>query len=267
VTGLVGAGVGLANQPSSAPTGVSEFVGATQAAGTARFTYSSVTTSSDPLLRSASFGDGTVDFTNDSVTNVERITSTSISQDGDAPPRRTIQTFLNDETWIGRTVYTQLGIESPQVAIPWIKSKSPTGSFGSLGVLDEVEPVGILDSDLGTHGTKVELLRSEELGGTAATKYRVVVPTCTATSRSSGPRVVIGPIDLWLDSGSRLVQVRDVLHTTDSVGSFARGSTIINTIRLFDFGAPVTISAPKALLPPGQGSVAFLTISPGGCPR
>jgi hypothetical protein len=268
VAGLLGALVGVANQPSppASQLRVSEVIAATRAAGTARFSYSSVAASRNPLLRSASFGEGSVDFTDDSVTTVEQSTSKSISQNGNAPSRQVTQTMFNNQIWVDHTFYTQLDVGGKHLAIGWIKAKLPTGSSGLLGMLDEVDPIGFLDGELGIRGTKIELIGSEMLDGMATTKYRVVVPTCGTASTTGSPQNVLGAIDLWLDSEGRLVQVRDVLHSTDPVKSFAGGSTTISTARLFDFGAPVTISAPKAVLPPGQGGVAFLSISPKGCP-
>jgi hypothetical protein len=266
VAGLVGALVGVSNQPSTPTTQlkVSGVIAATRSAGTARFTYSSVAASRDPLLRSRSTGKGAVDFRTGSVTTVERSTSTGISQDGNAPSRQVTQTMLNSQIWVDHMFFTQFGVTGQHFAIGWIKAKLPNGSSGLLGMLDEVAPIGFLDSELGVRGTEVELLRSEVLGGEATTRYRVVVPTC---SSARSPQSVLGSIDLWLDGEGRLVQVRDVLHTTDAVRSIAGRSTTVSTVRLFDFGAPVTISAPKAVLPPGQGGVAFLAISPKGCPR
>jgi hypothetical protein len=269
VAGLVGALVGVANQPSPPATQlrVSEVVSTTRAAGTARFTYSSVAASRNPLLRSASFGEGSVDFADNSVTTVEQSTSKGISQNGNAPSRQVSQTILNNQIWVDHTFFTQLDVGGQHSEMEWIKAKVPSGSSGLLGMLDEVDPIGFLDGELGIRGTKIEVIGSELLDGMATTKYRVVVPTCNAPSATGSPQNVLGAIDLWLDSDGRLVQVRDVLHSTNPIKSFAGGSTTISTARLFDFGAPVTISAPKPVLPPGQGGVAFLLISPKGCPR
>ena len=268
VAGLGGALVGVANHSSPPATQlrVSEVIAATRAAGTARFTYLSVATSSNPLLRSASFGEGSVDFTDGSVTTIERSTSKSISQNGNAPSRQVTQTMFNNQIWVAHTFYAQLGVVGQQVPTSWIQAKAPTGSSGPLGELDEVDPVGFLDGELGIRGTKIELLRSGSQDGMAVTKYRVAVPTCGGTLTASSPQEELGTIDIWLDSEGRLVQVRDVLHSTNPIKAFSGGSTTISSARLFDFGAPVTISAPKPVLPPGQGGVAFLSISPKGCP-
>jgi hypothetical protein len=171
--------------------------------------------------------------------------------------------MFNDQIWIGRTFYAQIGIVGEHFGIGWIQAKSPKGSSGLLGMLDEVTPIGFLDGELGVRGVRVELLRTEVLGGEQTTKYRVVVPTCNS---AGSPQAVLGSIDIWLDGTGRLVQVRDVLHSNDPIRPVNGRSTTISTARLFDLGAPVTISAPKMVLPAGQGGVAFLSVSPKGCP-
>jgi len=265
IVGVAGALLGVANEPSvvsTQPT-VPEMVAATRSGGTARFTYSSAATSENPLLRSVSIGAGAVDFRTGSVNTVERDRSTSIEQNGNAPSHQVTETMYNDQIWIGPTFYAQIGVVGQPDEIGWIKAMPPSGSSGLLGVLDGVTPIGFLDSELGERGTKLVLIRSEVLGGVATTKYRVVVPTC---NRAGSPQAVLGSIDLWLDGEGRLVQVTDVLHSTDPIRPVNGRSTTIATARLFDFGAPVTISAPKVVLPAGQGGVAFFSVSPKGCP-
>ena len=63
----------------------------------------------------------------------------------------------------------------------------------------------------------------------------------------------LGSIYVWLDGEGRLVQVRDVLHSTDPVQPVNGRSTTTSTARLFNFGAPVTILAPKSVLPLRSG--------------
>ncbi len=269
VAGVIGAFLGLASQPSmpSVQPSLAVIVATTRSEGTARFTYSSITSSSNPFLRSRSAGRGAVDFRTNSMTTVERDRETQISHDGNGPSRRITQTLVNDQIFIGRRFYTQLDIVSSHLPNRWIKGNFPRGSFGLLGVLDEVGPVGVLDGGLSAHGTRIELVGHETLGGAAVTKYRVVVPACTTSTRATGPREVMGPTDVWLDGEGRLVQVRDVMHITDSAEALTDGgSTINNTIRLSDFGAPVTIATPKVLPEgEGEGAVAFL-VSINGCP-
>jgi hypothetical protein len=163
------------------------------------------------------------------------------------------------------TFYTEIGTVGQPFGPGWIKATLPNASSsGHLGMLDEVEPFGFLDSELVERGTKVELLRSEVRSGEETTRYRVVVPTCTS---AGSPQAVLGSIDIWLDGEGRLVQVRDVLQSQDPQRPENGRSTTIISARLFDFGAPVTISAPRVVLPAGQGGVALFSLSPKGCPR
>ena len=259
VAGLVGALVGVAGHPSGAPAQplLSEIIAATRAVGTARFSYSSVTSSPNPLLRSISVGRGAVDFRTDSMTTVERDRETQISQGDNGPSRRSTQTLVNDQIFIGRTFYTQFGMVSSHFPDRWVKGTFPKASFGVMGVFDEVDPVGDLDGDLTTPGTKVELLGAGTLGGAAVTRYRVVLPACAATSHTTGPHDTVGPIALWLDGEGRLVQIRNAMHLTNPAEPFRGVSTITSTIRLSDFGAPVAVAAPK-VIPEGEGAVAIL---------
>jgi hypothetical protein len=197
------------------------------------------------------------------MTTVERDRETQISQGDNGPSRRSTQTLVNDQIFIGRSFYTKFGIASSHFPDRWTKGTFPKASFGVLGVFDEVDPVGVLDGDITTHGTKVELLGPGTLGGAAVTRYRVVVPTCAATAHTTGPRDVVRPIELWLDGEGRLVQIRDAMHLTNPAGAFSGVSTITSTIRLSDFGAPAAVSAPK-VIPQGEGAVAIL-LSVDGC--
>jgi hypothetical protein len=72
------------------------------------------------------------------------------------------------------------------------------------------------------------------------------------------PKVRRG-LQLWLDGDGRLTQVRDVLHATDSVGSFAHGSIAVSTIRFSDFGGPVAISTPHDVASQGESAIAILS--------
>src|SRR5580692_5545834 len=82
----VGAGVGLGiaeQTPSPAPltaTGqILRIVAATRQAGTARFTYSSINSSTNRLLRGSSTGSGAINFARQTMRTVERERSTGFS--------------------------------------------------------------------------------------------------------------------------------------------------------------------------------------------
>jgi hypothetical protein len=259
VAGLVGALVGVANQPHapSAHLRLSAIIAATRSAGTARFTYSSITTSSNPFLRSHSEGEGAVDFRTGSISTVERDTSTNVAQNGNGPVRPFVQTQVVRQVWVGRSYYTQFNdVGDPQFADVWVKGEFPAGSSGALGVLDQIGPLGVLDGEVDLSGTRVDRLGP---GDRTATRYRVVIPTCAKPPPSDKPRVVFGPVLLWLDGDGRLSRVRVVLHQTDSVGSFAHGSITVSTIRFADFGGLVAIATPHDVATRGESAIAILS--------
>jgi hypothetical protein len=283
VAGLVGALVGVANQ--STPTLEVSAIGATtSAAGTARFTYSAITTSSNPLLRSTTYGKGTVDFITGSLTTVERDRQTSLQGSDGGPMEPTTQTTVVSEIWIGRTLYTNFNLAGSGFDDSWDKSGNvPVGSTGSFGVLGNVSPIAQLADDAAAPGVRTERLGTDMLGTTVTTRYRVLVPTCSAGSGGI-PRELGGPTDLWIDQQGRLVQARSVLRFTTpktfpvpknvpgfqafSPWPFTGRATLVTTIRLFDLGTPVSISAPEVVDVGTSGSqgFAFSTHGHKGCP-
>ncbi len=267
VAGAVGAGLGLSSVSTITPGGpkLSEVIAATRAAGTARFTFSSVGSSPDPEHRSISIGKGVVDFRSNSMTTDQRNLSTGSSERDGAGPQAGSTTMLDDQTWIGRTFFARLGLEGEYASSPWVEGHFPRGSYGSLGVLDEVDPVGSFENDIGVHGTKVQSTGTALVRKESATTYRVTLPACATKNTSMGFRDAIGPVDLWVDDQGRLIQVRNVVRVTSTTGSDPGLTTITSTIRLFDFGVPATIEAPKVLPAHGQSAIAFLTLSPKSC--
>jgi hypothetical protein len=285
VAGLVGALVGEANQPQvpSAQSEMSAIVAATRVAGTARFTYSAITTSSNPLLRSTSYGKGTVDFKTESLSTVEDDRQTSLQGSDGNPLQPTTQTNEYSEIWIGRTTYDNFNTVGFGFDDSWDKTGNvPVNTLGSFGVLGNVSPISELATDASAPGEKTESQGPDMLGTTLTTRYRLLVPTCNVAADGL-PREVASPTDLWIDQLGRLVQARSVLRITISKtfpvpknfpgykafapGPFAGRSTLVSTIRLFDFGGPVAISAPKvsdAGASSSQG-IALVTHSHKGC--
>jgi hypothetical protein len=262
VASLVGAVVGVSNQPTQLP--VSGTIATTRAAGTARFTNLTVTIRRSPLRRSVTRASGTVDFRSGSMTTVERSTDTAISPTGSGPTLRATNSVLETQIWISHTLYFHLRIAGQHFPVGWVKTKLPAGSPGPLGMLDEVAPIGNLEGELALGGTKVELLGPDVLAGKATTRYQVVVPDCSGTPTSGSPPSRLGSIDVWLDDQGRLVQVRDTRPGTDPTRPFAGSST--STVRLFDFGVPATISAPRMVLPTARSGLISFSLSTKACP-
>jgi hypothetical protein len=271
----VGAGVGLGiagQTPTPAPltaTGqILRIVAATRQAGTARFTYSSVNSSTNRLLRGSSTGSGAVNFSRHTMRTVERQRSIGFSGSTVSTEKPVAQDSVMDDVWIGRTEYLRLDPDTFRDA-PWLKGVTfPKDSFGPLGLLQEVSPLGELSLDQGAPGLRVDAGGSGTVHGVETTEYRIVVPTCGAATPSHGISQTTGPLQLWVDGHGRLVQARQSI--TEDVAKNARVGvalaggdfpvgrvTIVSTLDLGDFGAPVAIAAPRVLITNSSGEQGF----------
>ena len=187
-----------------------------------------------------------------------------------------VQDNVMDDVWIGRTEYTRLEFDDSSDS-PWVKESTwPEDSFGPLGALDDVGPLGELASDEGMPGLRVEDAGSGTVHGVETTEYRLVVPTCPASTASDGFSVSTGPISLWVDGQSRLVQARQSItediakdaHLGDAPagGDLPVGTvTSVSIIDLGDFGAPAAIAAPPVANTHGSGSSVFIEAKPRNC--
>jgi hypothetical protein len=54
------------------------------------------------------------------------------------------------------------------------------------------------------------------------------------------------PVDVWTDSSNRVNQMRFQIPVPPAGGGSTTGGTVTLTLQLFDFGAPVTVTAPPA---------------------
>jgi hypothetical protein len=262
----VATGVGAWLGVSSAPAGgqaqawVAQVLATTQTAGTVRFTYSSVTTSSNPHLRSSASGSGVVDFATDAARATE-IRAGNGSSDG--------------QVRLGRTVYISFAPPGQPQAI-WINIGRPPDSGQDLLGLDFTNAAGALTGFSGPfHAVRVEDLGSAVVDGIPSTGYRVISgPTCTS-SHSDPPSDNAGPTDLWVDGSGRLVQVRSTFSAsmgppptgTPSADGFPRSdrgtATTTTVLRFTGYGAPVTISAPPASRSPLGHSTSIFAESAG----
>jgi hypothetical protein len=239
-------------------------VAATRQAGTARFTYSSRNTSTNRLLRGSAQGSGEVDFGADTMRTVERDRSIGSSGTSAATEKPVAQDNVIDQVWIGRTEYTRLELAHGSDST-WIKGPIwPKDSFGSLGMLEDVGPLGALALDEGVPGLRVEAAVSGTVHGVETTEYQIVVPTCGASTPSNGFSETTGPIQLWVDGHGRLVQARQSIteditknaHVGDAQAGedFPVGRvTSVSTIDLGDFGAPAAIAAPPVVITYSSG--------------
>jgi hypothetical protein len=263
----LGIETGSGASPPSGPTFLAQVMAATRDAGTARFTYSSATTSSSPVRNSSTSGRGLVNFATDSVSTAESDRGTSFVRTNGAVSHVVPQTSLLDQIWIGRTAYNRLASLPGPLSAPWTSFTFPPDFFGSLGPLSTVGPIGTLDTEMSIPGLRVVDLGSSLVQGSRATRYLLVAATCVVP-KALGEEST-SPLEIWLDGQGRLVQARDsvrirltrqqIARFSPPIGSgssiewgLASQSVTVSTIRLFDFGAPVTISAPKTE-PSGSG--------------
>jgi hypothetical protein len=275
-----GAVLGSLDRPSgtSAQAQVAQIINRTRKAQTARFTYASVTSSSNSQLRSTTFGTGVVDFTTDSMSASERDRSTGYSGVTTASEHPVTQNTVNDEIWIGDTEYQRLPTGANALGSFWIKQASwPADSFGALGQLGVISPLGTLSEDGSAQDLVIRDNGHETVGGVEATEYLLVLPTCAAVTRSRGVGESSSPLEVWVDSSGRLIQARYSIHEDISKIAFLgapplprgipTGSvTVVDTVHLHAFGAPVMITAPQVRTIGVSGGGGFVTAKRSGCP-
>jgi hypothetical protein len=261
-----GAASGVAGQsPSlSARAQIARIIAATRSAPSARFSYSLVTTSKSPFLRSSGSGTGEVDFTTNSLRVSERQRGTEWVGVGDAPARPVTQTTRTSEIQIGRTGYRQLSTGINVLGARWIKVATfPVGSLGAFGALGQISPLDTLAMNASVRGLQVHDLGQATIAGRATTKFLFSLPTCLAVAKGHGVRSMIAPTEVWVDGRDRLVQATDVMREDVSKNAFAGiaaavhfpagRSTTVTTVRLYDFDAHVSITAPR-VTPLGSSS-------------
>jgi hypothetical protein len=210
---------------------------------------------------------------------VERDQSIEFSGTSAGTAKPVVQHNVTDQIWIGRTEYTRLESANQLVSLhaPWLKGATwPRDSFGPLGALGQIGPLGELALDASLPGLRVEDAGSGLVRGIEATQYRLLVPTCGRAAPSDGITQSTTPLQLWVDGHDRLVQAR--MSTTEDIaknariaaqfpgGGFPPGRvTIVSTIDLGDFGAPVAITAPRVAMIHSSGRSAFITLKRRSC--
>jgi hypothetical protein len=132
---------------------------------------------------------------------------------------------------------------------------------------------GLLDNI----SSSVTTIGTDDVRGQRSTHYHVTVDKplrgCE-TKAGSGSTI---PIDVWLDSQGRLTRMQISLFTDNKVPPGfptpqpqLTSETIVTTIELYDFGVPVSVSAPPAEetqnVPMPSVRQTHGTPSPSSCP-
>jgi len=265
--------LGAATASSASPAGggaafVAQVVTVTQAAGTAHFTYSYASRSSNPVLASSTAGRGAVNFAERSLTTDGTDHQTNLRSSGLLPATAVSQTSTVGDIWIGRTNYLQMA-GGPGGAGSWTSFTFPPDTFGALGPLATVDPIDELLQASSVEDLKVVDAGRADVGGTETTRYRLTGPACT--SKNAAGALTVGLLEIWVDDQDRLVQARESetetisaarlgavaarFPTAPSLASLAGRLVLASSVHLFDFGAPVTISPPPTVpMPVGASS-------------
>jgi len=257
----LGAAFGVASAPQTTPAQwVASVLAATAEAGSAHFSYSSITTSTNPALQSRVRGSGVVNFTsgNVRVTEVDtdqQFTTGLLGARIDATP--TVN--RSQDIDIERSDYKYLsGGNGAQI---WIKTSLPRNPHADLGLSFADNAAGALDTISGgfEYATSVRNQGSVSLSGTPTTRYLVTTASVCGAPRHLANEPVTeqpGPTTVWVDRQGRLVQVSDSLRIDEirpltlaqqapGVARLMKGrAATTTTLRFSDLGTPVHITAP-----------------------
>jgi hypothetical protein len=267
----LGAAIEVLSAPQTTPAQwVASVLAATAEAGSAHFTYSSITTSTNPALASRIVGRGLVDFTSGDVRVTEvdtdrQFTTGLLGARLDATP--TVN--RSQDIDIGRGDYKDLS--GPNGVQVWIRFSLPRNPHANLGLSFADNAGGALDSisDGFEYAKSVRNLGSASRSGIPTTRYLVTTASVCGPPRHVTEQPVTeqqGPTTMWLDGQGRLVQVSYSLRIDEvrppalgpdgsSVARLMKGRAAMTaTLRFSDFGTPVHIKAPPLSHAPSSSS-------------
>lgn len=244
-------GIGLANQPPSAQAQISQIARRTEKAGTARFTISTRTTSSTPGAGSTSIESGEISFKTDSISFTVHYPAL---KDGSAtaglPPTLRI-------IGVGRILYVyqpnlpslgSVGATTGPVGSFWGKDSLSTAAHERTDIFSTFGPMGLVQIPSSTQVPQIEDLGNRTVGDETTTEYQYGVSTCQSTSNGATQYLLSTPTTLWVDSHDRLVEGETaetvVVRNPKQSGTHTDRLTTSETVRLYDFGKPVNITAP-----------------------
>jgi hypothetical protein len=264
----IGTGLGLAGQPGATADGslfLQQVLKTTEGAGSARFTFTSVTTSQNRLLRSSSRGSGVVSFRTRSGEATTRSRSASQSISGSSPNAVTTQTSTVNQVQLGRTLYVEFEDFGPPGGGWLIERHLPDFLGGAMdlpGLNDlasAADPGPSLTLTVSTIGPRL-------LGSTMTVEYSVVTSSTCPTPRVRGGsgRVTVGPTRVWIDDHGRLARLQTSLTETipapapRGLPALLSGSiTTVESLQMEAYGVPVDVRAPTPLAPATSKLLTF----------
>jgi hypothetical protein len=243
----LGMGIGIANQsPVSAQAQISQIIRSTEAASTAHLVITTVTTSPNPELRSTSVESGEINFTTGDAEFSVHYTSANLkASNGSGSGASDTRLIVTHRSLLLYQMLTNFGAGG----ISWAKDTISTGSPEHAEVLNSFGPFGALQVPHAVKVVQFEDLGRHDVHGEVATEFHFSTSTCKSTMNGVTQRVSSAPTTLWVDSYGRLIQVAVtqtvVVHSRPKAGGLDNRLTFTVTVHLFDFGAPVNVTAPS----------------------
>jgi hypothetical protein len=254
---------------------VDNVLAATAHAGSARFTYSQITASSNVYLAQQVHGSGQIDFRSGDVHTTEVDHSVQFSGDGPGSSAHpTADTSRTEEIGVGKVDYLALSGNIGQKE--WIKTglhRNPHATVATTLADNAGVALGTLAGD--ERVVAVSDRGSATVEGTPTTRYLVTTaPFCAARkSAHTVDAVQQHPTTLWVDAKGRLVQARSsegidsdppksFFPQDPALATRMRGHvTSTATLDFSAFGQPVHISAPPAADVHSPASSSFGSIT------
>jgi hypothetical protein len=277
-----GAALGIVHQ--TAPQTPSQWVAAvlatTERAGTARFSYTHVTSSPNADLRGSLSGSGEVNFATGDARVTEVDHDISFNSVGNQPPHPVHSTDTVKAIVIGGTVYQANPIPGFRFSAQYHVLPFPKLPRAQRGLSLALNAPVALDSLRGPNAVaSVRNLGPATVDGAATTQYEVTFAPLRVCAPHQPPAVVTErPSDVWVDGAGRLLQVRSTSYLSGRLprgeklpaafGAFPLGpATTVATFTFSSFGTPVHVVAPpaSALFPRGSSS-GFVIARAQGCP-
>ena len=277
----VGAALGIVHKGSTPNPSqwVAALLATTEQAGTARLSYTQITSSPNADLRASLSGSGVVDFATGNAEVAEVDHDVSFSSTNNQPLHPVHSTTSVKAIVIGATVYQAdpipgLGATSVYHALPFPKlPRSQRGLSLALNASDALD--SLRDSNA---VASVRDLGPATVDGASATHYEVTYAPLHVCAPHQPPAVVNQrPTFVWVDDAGRLVQVRGTSYFSDRLPrkvkvpaaftGIPRGpTTTVATLTFSAFGIPVHVMAPPAaaIAPQGQ-STGFAILRTDNC--
>jgi hypothetical protein len=277
-----GAALGIGHE--TAPQTPSEWVAAvlatTERAGTARFSYTHVTSSPNADLRGSLSGKGEVNFATGDAQVTEVDHDISFNSIGNQPLHPVHSTNTVKAIVIGGTVYQANPIPGFRFSAQYHVLPFPKLPRAQRGLSLALNAAVALDSLQGPNAVaSVRNLGPATVDREATTQYEVTYAPLRVCAPHQAPAVVTErPSDVWVDGAGRLLQVRSTSYLSGRLppgeklpaafAAFPIGpTTTVATLTFSAFGAPVRVVAPpaSALFPRGGSSSGFAIARAQGC--